>query len=115
VAVARGVVVAGRSALVALAVGVVVATPSALPALALAVGLPAGVVGIGWPVPVAVGFAIGPVGEGVGVALAGVVGRALGDALAAGIGARPLRTGDGTGLGRALVPPPAGPTGVMVG
>jgi hypothetical protein len=59
--------------------------------------------------------AVGAVGDGVGVALAGVVGRALGDALAAGNGARPLRTGDGTGLGRALGPTPAGPTGEIVG
>jgi hypothetical protein len=111
---------------VGVALGVVVAGRSALPALALAVGLPAGVVGIGWPVADAVGtvfdgavavaaVAVGAVGDGVGVALAGVVGRALGDALAAGNGARPLRTGDGTGLGRALGPTPAGPTGEIVG
>jgi hypothetical protein len=99
----------GRStdAVVALALGEVVAPPSALPGLALAAARPDEAVGTGWFDAVAVGAA--GVGVGVGVLVAGVVGMAVGDALADGNGAGPSRTGDGTGRGRVLAP--AGPAG----
>jgi hypothetical protein len=101
-------------ALVARALGVVVAR-SAVVEPALGSGPPADVVGSGWfDAAVAVG-PVGAVGVGVGVPLAGVVGLALGDAVADGAGAGPSRTGDGAGRGRvlALALAPAGPAGEM--
>jgi hypothetical protein len=99
-------------ALVALALGVV-APPSAPAGLALVDGRLAVAVGTGWFDAVAVDAA--GVGVGVGAAglVAGVVGMAVGDALADRNGAGPSRTGDGTGRGRVLAPllAPAGPAG----
>jgi hypothetical protein len=101
----------GRStdAVVALALGDVVAPPSAPAGLALVDGRPAVAVGTGWFDAVAVGAAR----VGVPGLVAGVVGIAVGDAVAVGDGAGPSRTGDGTGRGRVLelVLAPAGPTG----
>jgi len=101
----------GRStdAVVALALGEVVAPPSAPPGLALAAARPAVAVGTGWSDAVAVGAA--GVRVDVGGLVAGVVGMAVGDALADGNGAGRSRTGDGMGRGRVPVLAPAGPAG----